>query len=115
MAKPYHRALLPEVLDDLRALAEIDDELVDAAFGAITDLAGHRKTGKLLGDRHVTGDLTGTRRLRFDLPGERPARFRVVYRLRPDDDNADTVEVIAVGPRGGHASYQAAVGRLSDE
>lgn len=107
--------MLPEVLDDLRALAEIDDELVDVAFGAITDLAEHRKTGKLLGDRHVTGDLTGTRRLRFDLPGERPARFRIVYRLRPDDDNSDTVEVIAVGPRGGHAAYQAAVGRLSDE
>ncbi|MDH4119641.1 MAG: hypothetical protein OEW30_19835 [Acidimicrobiia bacterium] len=30
MASPYHRQLLPEVLDDLRALADIDDQLVDA-------------------------------------------------------------------------------------
>lgn len=112
MASPYHRALLPEVLDDLRALAEIDDDLVDAAFQAITDLAEHRKTGKLLGDRRSSGDLTGTRRLRFDVPGERPERFRVIYRLQPDEDDADTVEVIAVGPRGGHAAYQAAVARL---
>lgn len=115
MGKRYHRALLPEVLDDLRALAEIDNGLVDAAFAATTDLAERRKAGKLLGERHVSGDLTGTRRLRFDLPGQRPERFRVIYRLRPDDENPETVDVIAVGPRGGHAAYQAGVARLSDE
>ncbi|MBK5222838.1 MAG: hypothetical protein JJE52_08185 [Acidimicrobiia bacterium] len=103
---------MPEVLDDLRSLADVDDELVDVAFQAITDLAEHRKTGKLLGDRHISGDLTGTRRLRFDLAGQRPERSRVIYRLRPDEHDADTVEVIAVGPRGGHAAYQAAVARL---
>ncbi len=113
MAKPYHRALLPQVLDDLRALAELDDRLVDVALQAIVDLAEHRKTGKLLGSRHVSGDLRGCRRLRVDLPGERPQRFRVIYRLTPDEDNADTVEVIAVGPRGGHAAYQAATTRLT--
>lgn len=73
MARSYHRALLPQVLDDLRAIAEFDDTLVDAALQAIADLAEHRKTGKLLGLRHVSGDLTGCRRLRFDLPGERPS------------------------------------------
>lgn len=48
MARSYNRALLPQVLDDLRAIAEFDDTLVDAALQAITDLAEHRKTGKLL-------------------------------------------------------------------
>ncbi len=114
MARPYHRALLPQVLDDLRALNDIDERLVDIALQAVVDLAEHRKTGKLLGARHVSGDLTGSRRLRFDLPGQRPERFRVIFRLLPDDQNPDTVEVIAVGPRGGHAAYQAAVARLSD-
>lgn len=114
MAEPLHRSLLPQVLEDLRALNDIDPDLVDAALQAVTDLAQHRKTGKVLGDRHVSGDLTGTRRLKFDLAGERPERFRVVYRLVPDDDSADTVEVIAIGPRGGHTAYRAAVARLTD-
>ncbi len=113
MARAYHRALLPQVLDDLRALTRFDDRLIDAALQAIVDLAEHRKTGKLLGSRHVSGDLSGCRRLRIDLAGERPQRFRVIYRLLPDEDNADTVEVIAVGPRGGHAAYQSAVSRLT--
>lgn len=81
MARPYHRTLLPQVLDDLRALATFDDILIDVALQAITDLAEHRKTGKQLGQRHVSGDLTGCRRLRFDRPGQRPQRFRIVYRL----------------------------------
>ena len=114
MPPPLHRAFLPEVLDDLRALAAIDDELVDAALVAVTDLARHRKTGKLLGDRHVSGDLTGTRRLKFDLADTKPERFRVIYRLRPDSTIANTVEVIVIGPRGGHAAYQAAAARLSE-
>jgi hypothetical protein len=112
---PYHRALLPEVVDDLRDLAQFDDALIDAALQAITDLAVHRKTGKELGDRHVSGNLSGCLRLRFDLPGTKPERFRVVYRLVPDDTDPDTVEVIAVGPRGGHAAYQAAVSRLATD
>ncbi|MGI8983462.1 MAG: type II toxin-antitoxin system RelE/ParE family toxin [Acidimicrobiales bacterium] len=103
------------MLDDLRALARFDEALIDAALQAITDLAEHRKVGKPLGERHVSGDLTGCRRLRFDLAGSKPVRFRVVYRLRPDEINSDTVEVIAVGPRGGHAAYQAAVSRLGQD
>jgi hypothetical protein len=111
---PYHRVLLPQVLDDLRALAEINDTLVDTALQTITDVAMGRKAGKVLGARHVSGDLTGCRRLRFDVPGHRTQRFRVVHRLRPDDTTPDTVEVIAVGPRGGHAVYRAAADRLTD-
>ena len=53
------------------------------------------------------------RRLRFDLPGQRPERFRIVYRLQPDEQRPDTIEVIAIGPRGGHAAYQAAAKRLN--
>lgn len=113
MARPHHRALLPQVLDDIRALNEVDEALVDAALQAIVDLAEHRKTGKHLGARHVSGELTGCRRLRFDLPSQRPERFRIIYRLLPNDHNPDTVEVIAVGPRGGHAAYQTAVTRLT--
>lgn len=101
------------MLDDLRALAKIDDALVDSALQAVTDLAQHRKVGKKLGPRHVSGDLTGCRRLRFDLPDRQPERFRVIYRLLPDEQ-PDTIEVIAIGPRGGHAAYQSAVGRLSE-
>ncbi|MGH9164427.1 MAG: hypothetical protein ACRDZW_02795 [Acidimicrobiales bacterium] len=71
--------------------------------------------GKLLGDRTVSGDLSGCRRLRFDIEGERPHRFRIVYRLRRDDTAPDAVEVIAIGPRGGHAAYQAAVARLLED
>jgi hypothetical protein len=44
------------VLDDLRSLARFDEALIDAALQAITDLAEHRKIGKLLGERHVSGD-----------------------------------------------------------
>lgn len=113
MEADFHRALLPEVLDDLRALADIDDNLIDAALQAVTDLAARRKIGKQLGDRNVSGDLTGTRRLRFDLPGQRPERFRIVYRLQPDEQRPDTIEVIAIGPRGGHTAYQAAAERLN--
>jgi hypothetical protein len=114
VAKAFHRALFPHVLDDLRALAAIDDALVDAGLQAVTDLAQRRKTGKALGARHVSGDLSGCHRLRFDLPGHKPERFRVIYRLRPDDSHPDTIEVISIGPRGGHAAYQAAVTRLSN-
>lgn len=113
MARPHHRALLPQVLDDIRALARLEDQLVDAALQAIVDPAEHRQTGKLLGPRHVSGDLSGCRRLRFDLADQYPHRFRIIYRLLPNEDDADTVEVIAVGPRGGHAPYQAAVARLT--
>jgi hypothetical protein len=104
VAKPFHRALLPQVLDDLRALADIDDALVDAGLQAVTDLARRRKTGKALGARHVSGDLSGCRRLRFDLPGHKSERFRVIYRLQPNDTRPDTVEIISIGPRGGHAA-----------
>jgi hypothetical protein len=114
VAQSLHRALLPQVLNDLRALGEEEDGLVDAALQAITDLAARRKTGRELGERHVSGDLTGTRRLKFDLVGQRPERFRVVYRLLPDATDADTVEVISVGRRGGHAVYLAAAARLRE-
>ena len=114
MTLPYHRALLPAVLDDLRTLSAEDEALVDIALQAITDLAEHRKIGKLLGDRHVSGDLTGCRRLRFDRPDEPAPRFRLIYRLQPDT-NPDTIEIIALGPRGGHAAYQSAVTRLTDQ
>ncbi len=113
MPAPYHRALLPQVLDDLRLLAEIDDALVDVALQTITDVALRRKTGKALGARHVSGDLTGTRRVRFDLASRRPQRFRVVHRLTPPS-GADAVEVIAIGPCGGHAAFRAAAERLAD-
>lgn len=113
MARSYHRALLPQVLDDLRALAEFDDRLVDAALQAIVDSPSIARRASASGARHVSGDLEGCRRVRFDLPGERPERFRIIYKLRPDEATADTVEVIAVGPRGGHAAYQAAVARLT--
>jgi hypothetical protein len=114
VAEPLDRSLLPQVLLDLQLLAQEDDALVDAALHAIIDLAERRKTGKQLGDRHVSGDLAGTRRLKFDLAGQRPERFRVVYRLLPDESDADTVEIISVGRRGGHAVYLAAVARLSE-
>jgi len=114
MARTYDRALLPQVLDDLRALDFFDEALIDIALQSIADLAEHRKIGKLLGVRHVSGNLSGYRRLRFDLPDERPPRFRLIYRLLPDEATADTIEVIAIGPRGGHAAYQAAVARLTN-
>ncbi len=112
MQVAWHRSLLPQVLDDLRGLSELDEELVDAALQAISDLASRRRIGKALGARLVSGDLEGCRRLRFDLPGQRPERYRIVYRLRPTEGEPDTVEVISVGPRGGHAVYQEAVTRL---
>lgn len=114
MAEPLHRSLLPQVLADLQALGQEDDALVDAALQAMIDLAERRKTGKELGERHVSGDLVGTRRLKFDLAGQHPERFRVVYRLLPDESAADTVEIISVGRRGGHAVYLAAVARLGE-
>ncbi len=112
MAEPFHRSLLPQVVLDLQLLGQEDDGLVDAALQAILDLATRRKTGKRLGDRQVSGDLSGTWRLKFDLVEQRPERFRVVYRLLPDEPSADTVEIISVGRRGGHAVYLAAVARM---
>jgi len=113
MARTYDKTLLPQVIDDIRGLGTFDDTLIDIALQAINDLAEHRKIGKLLGSRHVSGDLSGCRRLRFDLPGQRPQGFRIVYRHQPDDTAPITVEVVAIGPRGGHAAYQAAVARLT--
>ena len=114
MARPLDRAFLPAVIEDLRRLAEIDEALVDLALQTAPDLAYHRKKGKALGDRRVTGDLTGCYRTRFDLPGERTERFRVVYRLVPAE-RPHTIEVIAIGPRGGHAAYDAAIARLTSD
>jgi hypothetical protein len=114
VAQPLDRAFLPAAIADLRRLAEIAESLVDLAFQTVTDLAQHRKKGKALGDRRVTGDLTGCHRTRFDLPGERTERFRVVYRLVPPE-RPHTIEVIAIGPRGGHAAYDAAVSRLTPD
>ena len=89
-----------------------DEVLIDVALQTITDLANHAKVGKALGERHVSGDLTGCLRIRFDVPGIRPERFRVIYRLAPNDTIPDTIEVISVGPRGGHAAYRVAAYRL---
>jgi len=114
VAEPLHRSLLPQVVLDLQLLGQEDDGLVDAALQAIMDLAKRRKTGKRLGERHVSGDLSGTRRLKFDLVDQRPERFRIVYRLLPDEASADTVEIISVGRRGGHAVYLAAVARMGE-
>lgn len=113
--RSYHRTLLPDVLDDIRALAAFDEYLIDAAFQTVTDLANHAKVGKALGERHVSGDLTGCLRIRFDTPGTRPERFRIVYRLVPDGPYPDTIEVISIGPRGGHAAYRAAAFRLGTD
>ena len=112
MADDLDRSFLPQVMDDLRSLAEDDETLVDIALQAVTDIAARRKTGKVLGARHVSGDLTGSRRLKFDLEGQRPERFRVVYRPLPDEHSAETLEVISIGRRGGHAVYAAAATRL---
>ena len=85
MAEALHRSLLPQVVLDLQLLGQEDDGLVDAALQAISDLAD-----------------------------QRPERFRVVYRLLPDERSADTVEIISVGRRGGHAVYLAAVARMGE-
>ena len=110
--RALNRTFLPEVFDDLRDLAESDERLVDVALQAVTDLAEHRKKGKALGVRHVSGDLTTCYRLRFDLAGQKPERFRIVYQLLPTSTQPSTIEVISIGPRGGHVAYQAAVVRL---
>ena len=85
---------------------------MDVVLKVIVDVVQHRQAGKLLGERAVSGNLIGCRRLRFDVPGARPQRFRVIYRLLPTDEDPEKVEVIAVGPRGGHLAYQAAVARM---
>lgn len=112
--KPAHYALsfLPGVPVDLDVLDRLDPALAAAALAALDDLAHGRQRGKALGQRHVTGDLSGLLRLRFDLPATRPATFRIVYRLVANDTVA---EVVAVGARGGHAVYQAALARLGEQ
>ena len=50
--------LLPQVVDDLRALGDFDDALIDIALQAVTDLAEHRKIGKLLDRRRTARDVS---------------------------------------------------------
>ena len=49
------------------------------------------------------------------MPGQRPEGFRIIYRLQPDEHRPDTMQVITIGPRGGHAAYQTASERLNPD
>ncbi len=112
-AAKYERRYAVEVVDDLRAMGDVDPALVNAALAAVEDLAFGRRRGKLLGERHITGNLTGLARLRFDLPGQQRPRFRIVYRLLEDSANLlPVIEVLAIGERSDHLVYRDTLARL---
>lgn len=90
-------------------LAALDPVALDAAQGALTDLAHGRVTGKALGIRHISGDLTGLGRVKFDAPDQRPQRFRLLYR----EIGLTSLDVLAIGAREDHAIYRTAAHRLA--
>jgi len=54
------------------------------------------------------GDLSDCRKVYFD-----ESRHRIVFRLLPNEQQAERIEIIAVGPRKDAEVYRAALARLN--
>lgn len=104
----------PEVSDDLRQLAVIDERLVDAAISRMSELRDNPWAGDDLWERYNLRPIKDCRKLRFDVEGwPGKPRYRIVYRNEPIDGAPGLVRVWAVGPRDDLVAYARAAARIT--
>lgn len=104
----------PQVSDDLRELARVDERLVDVAIRLMARLRDDPWLGEDLWERYNMRPIKDCRKLRFDLdnhPGK--PRYRIVYRNEPLDGAPGLVRVWSVGPRDDLIAYARAVTRIT--
>jgi hypothetical protein len=58
------------------------------------------------------GDLSDCWKIYFDERADVPPRWRIVYRLRPNNDQPTSVEIISIGRRAYADAYLIAAQRL---
>jgi hypothetical protein len=110
----YRVVAEPEVGDDLRELAAVDEELVRAALALMLELRADPWLGESLFERYNLRPLEGCRKIRFDVPGwQSKPRYRLVYRNEPDDGAPGLVRVWSVGARAKLVAYTRGAARLA--
>lgn len=78
------------------------------------------KLGQPCGYQHTTGNLSDRRKLYFDVDRDVDPRYRLIYRLVPDEDVPQSIEVVTVGEKftldadGNRESIYVRVGALLD-
>lgn len=104
----------PEVAGDLRALAEIDERLVDVAIERMGELRENPWLGDDLRERYDLRAVEDCRKLRFDVPDWKgKPRYRIVYRNEPLDGAPGLVRVWAVARRERLIAYARAAARIT--
>jgi hypothetical protein len=97
-----------EVSQDMRNLGSNELRLEAAKYLLILE------TTPLYGvklEKHAeVGDLSDCRKIYFD-----KARHRIVYRVLPDEQQPDEVDVMAIGPRAELEVYTEAIRRMGRE
>ena len=115
-SEQYRVATEPQVSDDLRELAAVDEELVDVAIRLMLALRDDPWAGEDLRERYNLRAIKDCRKLRFDLPGWKgKPRFRLVYRNEPLDGAPGLVRVWSLGPRNDLIAYGRAAARITRE
>jgi hypothetical protein len=110
----YRVAIEPEVSDDLRALASVDEAVVDVAIARMAELRDNPWAGDDLWERYNLRPLKDCRKLRFDIAGrEGRPRYRIVYRNEPLDGAPGLVRIWSVGPREDLVAYARAAARIT--
>lgn len=113
-AERYQVSAEPEVSDDLRDLASVDERLIDVALGLMAALRDNPWAGDDLWERYNMRPIKDCRKLRFDVPDWRgKPRYRIVYRNEPLDGAPGLVRIWAVGPRDDLIAYARATTRLA--
>jgi hypothetical protein len=110
----YRVSAEPEVSDDLRELAAIDEGLIDLAITLMAGLRDNPWQGDDLWGRYNLRAIKECRKLYFDLGSWRgKPRFRIVYRNEPIDGAPGLVRIWAVGPRQDLIAYARAATRIT--
>jgi len=105
---------LPVILDGVSFRDLPTEALKTEARRKLLRLKRQPFYGEELGYREYTGDLSDCRKIYLYGGTPRPTH-RIVYRVRPNEENPRDVEVVSVGPRAGGKVYLDAVlylGRL---
>ncbi len=114
MGERYQVSAEPEVSDDLRALASVDERLLDIAISRMGELRDNPWVGDELWERYNLRPIKNCRKLRFDVPDWRgKPRYRIVYRNEPIDGAPGLVRVWAVGAREDLVAYARATSRIA--
>ena len=104
----------PVVTADLRALAAIDERLVDRAIELMSALRDDPWLGEDLWKRYNMESIEDCRKIRFDVPDwNGKPRYRIVYRNEPLDGAPGLVRIWSVGPRQQLIAYARATARVT--